>query len=439
MNKYKTFCLVLSSLLCLPLSSFGETSLISNVSFVTEEQSVRPNQLSGPLTIQTQNSSGTAEKITETNDVEFSSSSNTGEFLGSTGNVVTTTMSKNTSSRTFYYRDTTAGTHTLTVTIVGRDTGKTLRATQEIVVSSSAEASSGSSQTSGSVSGSKSVSAHSSQEQTSELKRAGVFKVDAGRKRITTIHTPIEFNAESSGIDDKKTKSRFEWSFGDGTSGRGKAIDHIYQFPGDYIVVLNARQGDTAAVARTEVRVVDPKVEITEVVSGMNGYVALHNPTDEEVNLGKWFIKSGNVNFVIAPDTIILPQRTLRIPLNIESNKKDVSLYFPSGVSVSQNNNSLKPAFLSQDSAEERTDMLRELVKLKQQIADRIQSEETSASSVTQVEMVPQELDIPSDVAQKNTSTSPFRERSPLIEVFEEQQKERQKGIIPFFKSLFSR
>lgn len=437
MNRYKSFFVLCLSLF-LSSNVFADSALVSRFVFVTGEQSVRPGQLSTEMTVQTQNTAGEAEKVSETQDMTFSSSSATGEFVNASGNSVTTTMSKNTSSRTFYYRDTTSGTHTLTVSVVGRDTGKTLRATQEIVVSSSASASSGSSQTSSSVPATKSVSAHSSQEQTSELKKAETFKVDAGRKRITTIHTPIEFNAESSALDDKKTKSRFEWSFGDGTSGRGKTIEHIYQFAGDYVVVLNSRRSDTSAVARTEVRVVDPKVEIVEVVSGVGGYVELNNPMDEEVNVGKWFIKFGNTNFVIAPDTIILPQRTLRIPLNIEGDEQDVSLYFPSGVAVSQNDNSLKPVFLGQGSAEERTDMLRELVRLKRQIADRVQPEESLVSSVTQVEMAPQELDIPSDVAQKTTSTSPFRERSPLVEVFEEQQKDRQKGIVPFFKSLFS-
>ena len=104
--------------------AFAETDSLTKLVFVTEEQFVKTGQISAEIMIQAQNANSEAEKVSETNDIEFKTTSSTGEFLNATGNPVTTTMSKNTSSRTFYYKDSSEGTYTLTVVIKGRKTEK---------------------------------------------------------------------------------------------------------------------------------------------------------------------------------------------------------------------------------------------------------------------------------------------------------------------------
>lgn len=108
---------------------------VSSFIFSTDPQTIIPNVLSGPITIQAQNNLAAEEAVTETIGLTFKSTSLTGEFLGSTGKAVSKTMAKGTANRTFYYRDTNAGTYTLTVTAIGRTSRKNFSVTQQIVIS----------------------------------------------------------------------------------------------------------------------------------------------------------------------------------------------------------------------------------------------------------------------------------------------------------------
>ena len=112
---------------------FWVSADISKIVFTTEEQHIKQNELSGPITIQVQDSSGNTFQTPETIDLEFISSSETGEFLGSTGNPATKTMSRNTSNRTSYYKDSNEGSFVLTIKAVGRESGKSWEASQNIL------------------------------------------------------------------------------------------------------------------------------------------------------------------------------------------------------------------------------------------------------------------------------------------------------------------
>ncbi|MCX6703284.1 MAG: hypothetical protein NTV02_01155 [Candidatus Zambryskibacteria bacterium] len=107
---------------------------VSQFTFVTKEQVVAPQSISGPLTIQSQSSGGVGESVVETMDMFFQSSSATGKFLGSSGKTASKTMSKNTSNRTFYYTDPTLGKHTITVKVMGRTSKKSYTTTQSIFI-----------------------------------------------------------------------------------------------------------------------------------------------------------------------------------------------------------------------------------------------------------------------------------------------------------------
>lgn len=137
------------------------------------------------------------------------------------------------------------------------------------------------------------------------------LKVDAGRHRITTLSIPIEFEANVSGSVGNIT---YDWSFGDGTAGSGKIVSHVYQFAGDYVVVLNANNGVNKAVSRTEVKVVVPSVAIGEIMRSSNGFVEIKNTGQYEVNIQGWKVKSGNSEFVFPRDTIIKSNSNIKFP-----------------------------------------------------------------------------------------------------------------------------
>lgn len=120
--------------LCIfPLAAFGE---VGQFVFVTPEQTVEVNVISKAITIQSQDSAGVSESVTETTDLIFDTTSPTGKFVASSGKAASKTMSKNTARRTFYYVDSAPGTHTLTVKTTGRTSKKTFSLQQKIVVGS---------------------------------------------------------------------------------------------------------------------------------------------------------------------------------------------------------------------------------------------------------------------------------------------------------------
>ncbi len=281
---------------------------VSQFVFTNEARTVAPALISDSLTIQSQSTAGAQESIAETTDLVFQSSSPTGEFLNSSSNPVSTTMSKNTANRTFYYRDSTTGSHTLTVTATGRDTQKTFKANQVITVGNSGQTTgSGGDQNSTttqvSVGGNNTtVSSHANPSPASDSKVVLSFEVSAGRKRFTSVASELSFKAEPlklSGIPENYIQ--YTWSFGDGTTAQGQIVNHRYRFAGDYVVVLNAVYSDKSAVSRTEVSVIAP----TFLIESVSGGVQIKNNSSGEVNIGEWVIEGARSRLELPRDTII--------------------------------------------------------------------------------------------------------------------------------------
>lgn len=269
----------------------------------------------------------------ETNDVTFTSTSGTGQFLNSSGSAVSTTMSKNTSSRTFYYRDTAVGSYVITVSIKGRTTNIVFSSTQSVLVTTASTTVGGGSDTGTSATSSTAsgfLSSHSGQTAITTTTQLLNFQTAAGRDRIALVGVPLKFNALTSVIPSPRTPS-YTWSFGDGTMGYGETILHKYYFSGDYNVVLNVAVSDSSAVSRTKVKVVTPDVRILSVKSGQDGYVELANESQYEVNMENWYMTSTNgATFAFAPDTIINANSSVKFPFAVPNdNARSVALFYP--------------------------------------------------------------------------------------------------------------
>src|SRR6202035_4226079 len=91
----------------------------SKLVFTTAAQTLTAGMCSGALTVQSQDSLGNPSNPSSTQTLNLASSSTGGTFYAD--NMCTTAISRHTiaasgNSATFYYRDTTAGAPTLTVT-----------------------------------------------------------------------------------------------------------------------------------------------------------------------------------------------------------------------------------------------------------------------------------------------------------------------------------
>ncbi len=350
--------LLVSVLLLTPIFSQAQ---VANIVFTTEAQTINPNEISGPLTIQTQDSSGALYKTPETIDLQFVSSSPTGEFLSSTGNAVTKTMSTNTSNRTFYYRDLAEGQFVITVNATGRSSGTQWNASQNIIVGNIATTSnpdqssgtSGTQQSTTVTNSSGGTSAHYSSIPLSNDEPDLEFKVGAGRERLGTVGTPIEFVA-SSNLDDSPRVS-FTWSFGDGDIAYGKMTTHAYSYAGDYVAVLNASTFGSRAVARVNVRIMPDNLAVTHVSPDR---IEISNNGKSEVNLyGRAIIADGK-SFVFPEDTIIKAGQKISFPKNI-TNLSPISVATLTVLSKNESQNNAKNVVLSIRSKEDEDKILK--------------------------------------------------------------------------------
>lgn len=299
---------------------------VEKLVFITDQQTIKPNTLSGPLTIQAQDSSSSSMQTTETIDLEFISSSPTGEFLGSSGSPATKTMNKNTANRTFYYRDSAEGTFTITVNAIGRDSREEWSTKQIIVVSSGASNVSSGTQTNQNAQDEDekegtSFSATSGPTSATYATVSTNLDVVFGGDRLTTPGSPITFQAFIKKNSASNSAVSFDWSFGDGSVGSGALVNHIYKYPGDYVVVLNAKAGNNFSTSRAKVRVVEPNISIKKE----DGYIEIQNNSAYEVNLFNWKIVSGGMGFVFQPDTIVLPKSKMILDKAMLSMKGEIA------------------------------------------------------------------------------------------------------------------
>src|SRR3989344_5409903 len=259
---------------------------VSQFVFITEPQTVSIGVSSETITIQSQNSQGVSENITETHDLVFTSISPTGQFFNTSGNPVSTTMSKNTANKNFLYQDSTVGTYTLTITATGRTSLQSFSASQQITIGGESSSSSNSTTTN---------------EQTSTENKIE-FEVSAGRDRLTVVGNPVIFIASPTKLQNLSEQAiTYKWSFGDGTTLLGKTVTHNYRHAGNYAIVLNAYGSDKQAVSRINVKVILPLISLQRVSDG----IEIENKSGSEINLGGWSLANNNKSFIIPEDTLV--------------------------------------------------------------------------------------------------------------------------------------
>jgi len=305
---YRQYFLVML-LVLLPAVSYAQ---VSKIVFTTEPQTVKPSEISGVITIQLQDSAGNSYKATETVDVEFLSTSASGEFLSpSSDNIVTKTISTGSANKNFRYRDSMNGTFIMTVKATGRTSGDIWNANQVIAISDSVSTSTTTATTTEEVitanpssnqgsSSSGSSSAHYSAAPLSSLKILPGFEVSAGRDRLGTVGSPLEFKVETN--IEYTNNSIFVWNFGDGREGGGEIVSHTYMYPGEYVLMLNVAGPRGKAVSRINIKIVSPELAITNV---SRERIEIANNSKSEVSLfGRALVTKDKV-FAFPRDTII--------------------------------------------------------------------------------------------------------------------------------------
>lgn len=141
------------------------------------------------------------------------------------------------------------------------------------------------------------------------------IKAYAGQDRNTVAGSIVSLLGWGIGLTDKPIESaRFLWNFGDGETAEGRTVEHIFRFPGTYIIGLHVMSGEYAASDYATVIVAPNQVRIAEVVSGEAGFVRLENPSAMAIDIGGWRLEEGMAHFILPPRTRIAPRAAAALP-----------------------------------------------------------------------------------------------------------------------------
>ncbi|MFY9463109.1 MAG: PKD domain-containing protein [Candidatus Sungiibacteriota bacterium] len=312
----------------------GADLFIARFVFITEPQTIKQGEISGALTVQSQDSGGVSRKSDETIDLLFSSTSLTGEFLNAAGGSVDLVMNKNTANRTFYYRNTAHSTDTMTAKATGRVSGKSWTASQSISIGTSAVSPSPVSSSTAAIQTQIST-ASSLQGKVSPLPPMPTIQAFAGEDRVVLVGIEENFIGEAKGlIREPITNARFWWNFGDGETREGRSVGHTYREPGAYVIALSVSSGEYAASDYIAVRVIPNKIAIAQVISGEGGAIRLVNPASVGADIGGWILEDDkNKRFFFPVHTVIGAESEAAFANRVTglSPESKVTLRYPGG------------------------------------------------------------------------------------------------------------
>ncbi len=135
----------------------------------------------------------------------------------------------------------------------------------------------------------------------------------------------------------------FIWNFGDGqtmTVDSNKPIDHIYNFPGNYIVSCSYKYASwypkTVVTGKTKISIVDSPIVLKELYLTPTPAVLIDNTKDGEYDISGYIIQTNNQNITIPEGTYIGAKDSIVINLPIGIYTKDkVKILAPSGYTTS--------------------------------------------------------------------------------------------------------
>jgi hypothetical protein len=192
------------------------------------------------------------------------------------------------------------------------------------------------------------ISSHSDPEDISNYNDENDFEISAGRERLASVGSPIEFDAKYNIEQNGQCSPLFTWSFGDGFDAEGTDVSHNYKYPGEYQVVLNGTCGEYNSISRTTVNVVSPDILISDAE---NGDIEIKNNGATEINVGDWKIKGMQKDFLFPKDTIISAGNEIILAKNdlgIDASTSGIFIDNPLDGEVASDNFSQQDATTSQ-------------------------------------------------------------------------------------------
>src|SRR3989344_4595874 len=160
------------------------------------------------------------------------------------------------------------------------------------------------------------------------------IKVEIIANKTAVVGADALLSGKALGADGKPLDNvRFLWNFGDGETKEGQNVLHRFRFPGEYIVMLDIAYGKWSATARLTITAIKSPLIISQIKEGIDGFVEITNEGNAELDLFGWYLKSGNVSFLIPKNTIIAAGKKIIFPNEVTKlNVIGILLLYPNGV-----------------------------------------------------------------------------------------------------------
>ncbi|MEZ4103692.1 MAG: lamin tail domain-containing protein [Candidatus Paceibacterota bacterium] len=101
----------------------------------------------------------------------------------------------------------------------------------------------------------------------------------------------------------------FTWNFGDTYTAKGKEVSHTYNYPGNYVVSVNASYADRNVSFRKEVTVLPVQFSLSK---NIEGDIQINNNSPYEIDISGYSIK-GVKEIVFPAETFILNRGTITV------------------------------------------------------------------------------------------------------------------------------
>ena len=166
--------------------------------------------------------------------------------------------------------------------------------------------------------------------------------IDLGEDKVVTTQSVVPFHVDVFDQNGKEIKNAtVVWNLGDGTVKKGREVEHIYQYGGEYVVSATVTyQRFDNPQTRIEQLFVTVQEAHVRVSAATRDYIELNNPDEYDVDISDWKLLVGSSYFRLPQGTTLQANSSLKFPrtttMLAPTTKSQVTLFYPSGEMVKE-------------------------------------------------------------------------------------------------------
>lgn len=130
---------------------------------------------------------------------------------------------------------------------------------------------------------------------------------------VMYVHQPVTFAAAGTGVGKTIAASlQYRWNFGDLTMATGSKVTHRFEYPGTYVVVVQARFGKHDVVTRKEVTVLPVTISLAQTE---HREVLVQNNSIYDVDVSGYQVEMAGKVVVFPPLSYLAAKQAILVPL----------------------------------------------------------------------------------------------------------------------------